>query len=140
MRESWTVKEVDTMPDPLAADVVRLHAANRGEYGARKMKRALACEGKTASRRRIARIMKENGLSSAYSIRTFKPHAGKVNPSGAPNVVARDFSSRAPGRTSARTSRTCASADDGTTSASWSTCQTGRSSGIRAGRARMRSW
>lgn len=83
-------------PDPLAADVVRLHAANRGEYGARKMKRALAREGKTASRRRIARIMKENGLSSAYSIRKFKPHAGKVNPSGAPNVVARDFSGRAP--------------------------------------------
>jgi transposase InsO family protein len=60
------------------------------------MKRALAREGKTASRRRIARIMKENGLSSAYSIRKFKPHAGKVDPSDAPNVVARDFSGRAP--------------------------------------------
>lgn len=83
-------------PDPLAADVVRLHAANRGEHGARKMKRALAREGKTASRRRVARIMKENGPSSAYSIRKFKPHAGKADPSGAPSVVARDFSGRAP--------------------------------------------
>ena len=83
-------------PDPIAPDVLAAHEASRGRYGARKIKAALARSGKTASRRRICRIMRENGLSSAYGKKRYKAHPGKANEADLPNIVARGFRGRLP--------------------------------------------
>ena len=83
-------------PDPIEPDALAVHEASRGRYGSRKIKAALARSGKTVSRRRICRIMRENGLSSAYGRKRFKVHPGKPNEADAPNIVARGFRGRAP--------------------------------------------
>lgn len=83
-------------PDPIEPDVVAAHEASRGRYGARKIKAALARAGVTASRRRICRIMRDNGLASAYGRKKFKCHPGRPNEAELPNVVARQFGGRSP--------------------------------------------
>lgn len=83
-------------PDPLTPEVVAACEANRRAYGARKIEAALERRGPCASRRRIGRIMKENGLAGAYSKAKFKAHAGKADETDALNVVAREFDGRAP--------------------------------------------
>ena len=59
-------------PDPVGPDVPGAFEASRGGYGARRPKVALERAGTTASRRRICRIMREDGLSSACSGRAPK--------------------------------------------------------------------
>lgn len=71
-------------------------AANEGRYGSRKIKASLERSGVTVSRRRVCRIMRENGLVSAYGRKRFKVHPGAVNEADVPNVVARGFDGRAP--------------------------------------------
>ena len=83
-------------PDPIEPDALAVHEASRGRYGPRKTKAALARSGKTVSRRRICRIMRENGLSSAYGGKRLKVHPGKPNEADAPSIAARGFRGRAP--------------------------------------------
>ena len=83
-------------PDPIEPDVPAAHEASRGRHGARKIKASLARRGITASRRRICRIMRENGLASAYGRKKPKCHPGRSNEAGLPNVVARQFGGREP--------------------------------------------
>ncbi len=83
-------------PDPVEPAVLAAHEAGRGRYGARKIKAALSRDGITASRRRICRIMRKNGLTSAYGRRRFKCHPGRPNEADLPNVVAGEFGGRAP--------------------------------------------
>lgn len=59
-------------PDPAAPAVVAAHAASKGRYGSRKIKASLERSGVTVSRRRVCRIMRENGLVSAYGRKRFK--------------------------------------------------------------------
>lgn len=89
-------EEGPKQPDPLEPEVVLAYEANRRAYGACKIKAALERRGFRASRRRIGRIMKQNGLVSAYAKAKFKAHAGKVNEADLPNIVAREFDGRAP--------------------------------------------
>ena len=83
-------------PDPIEPDVLAAHEASRGRYGARKIKASLARRGITASRRRICRIMRENGLASAYGRKKLERHPGKPSEADLPNVVARQFGGREP--------------------------------------------
>lgn len=83
-------------PDPATPAVVAAHAASKGRYGSRKIKASLERSGVTVSRRRVCRIMRENGLVSAYGRKRFKVHPGAVNEADVPNVVARGFGGRAP--------------------------------------------
>ncbi|MBT2764300.1 IS3 family transposase [Paenibacillus sp. ISL-20] len=46
---------------------------NRKAYGTRKIKTKLQEQGLIVSRRRIGRIMREQGLVSTYTIAQFKP-------------------------------------------------------------------
>lgn len=64
--------------------------------GPRKIKASPGRPGVTVSRRRACRIMRENGLVSAYARKRFKVHPGAVNEADAPNVVARGLGGRAP--------------------------------------------
>ena len=86
----------EAAPDPATACVVDAYERGRGRYGARKIKAALERRGITLSRRRIGRIMKENGLVSAYTKAAFRPHSAKVNEADVPNVVGRRFDGHAP--------------------------------------------
>ena len=61
-------------PDPAVPAVVAAHAASKGRYGSRKIKASLERSGVTVSRRRVCRIMRENGLVSAYGRKRFKVH------------------------------------------------------------------
>ena len=88
--------EAEAAPDPATACVVDAYERGRGRYGAGKIKAALERRGITLSRRRIGRIMKENGLVSAYTKAAFRPHSAKVNEADVPNVVGRRFDGHAP--------------------------------------------
>lgn len=79
-------------PDPIEPDVLGAFGASRGGYGARRLKVALARSGITASRRRILR---ENGLSSAYSGRGPRPSRPAAPPDAA-NVLGRGFDGHRP--------------------------------------------
>ena len=63
----------------------------RNNYGTRKIKVELAKEGKIVSRRRIGRIMKQEGLVSNYTIAQFNPHVPKCNEDAIENILARNF-------------------------------------------------
>lgn len=83
-------------PDPVEPDVLAVHAESRGRYGARKVKASLERRRVVASRGRISRIMRGNGLSSAYGRRRFRAHPGKPNEAELPNVLDRSFDGYAP--------------------------------------------
>lgn len=89
-------KDEPKQPDPLTPEVFLAYESNRSAYGARKIKAALERRGFRASRRRIGRIMKGNGLVSAYAKAKFKAHAGSANEADLPNIVAREFDGHAP--------------------------------------------
>lgn len=83
-------------PDPVEPDALAVHAESKGRYGARKAKASLERRGVVASRRRISRIMRENGLSSAYGRKRFEAHPGKPNEAEPPNALDRSFDGYAP--------------------------------------------
>lgn len=88
--------EAEPEPDPIAGDVVEAFEASRGEYGAPRIKRALARKGVVASRRRIARVMRSEGLVSSYAKARFRPRGAKANEADLPNVLDREFDGYAP--------------------------------------------
>ena len=73
----WAIShpEPERADDPIAGDAVRICEDNCREYGAPKIKRALASEGIMASRRRIKRMMNQKCLVSAYTRKKYKPRA-----------------------------------------------------------------
>lgn len=83
-------------PDPVEPDVLAVHAESKGRYGAGKAKAPPGRRGVVASRGRISRIMRGNGLSSAYGRRRFRAHPGKPNEAELPNVLDRSFDGYAP--------------------------------------------
>ena len=70
-----------TLIDPITNDVIRVFKSNRRCYGTRRIREALSNEGIIASRRRIGRIMRENGLVSAYTVAKYKPCLLYTSPS-----------------------------------------------------------
>ncbi|MCH4891314.1 IS3 family transposase [Acidaminobacter sp. JC074] len=89
----YELQKTETEPviDPLTKDVIRIFKANRKCYGTRRIRKALRDEGIIASRRRIGRIMKENGLISTYTVAKYKPHKPSVNEAKIENKVNREF-------------------------------------------------
>jgi len=72
----------------LIREIFRL---SRNNYGTRKIKKELAKKGEIVSRRRIGRIMKQEGLVSSYTVAQFKHHVSKCNEDKIENVVDRKF-------------------------------------------------
>lgn len=64
---------------------------SRNNYGSRKIKVELAKLGIIASKRRISRIMKENGLVSSYTVKQFKIHRQTCNNDPIVNKLNRNF-------------------------------------------------
>lgn len=80
----------------LVEKIINIFKASRNNYGTRKIKVELHKCGYQISRRRIGRIMKENGLVSNYTAARFKSHAGKYNEEPIENVVNREFTDQPP--------------------------------------------
>ncbi|WP_188778825.1 IS3 family transposase, partial [Paenibacillus hunanensis] len=77
--------------DDLTQAIVEIFHKNRKAYGTRKLKVELQERGVIVSRRRIGRIMQEQGLVSTYTIAQFKPHKTVCNESRTANVLDREF-------------------------------------------------
>ena len=75
----------------LVKSIQEIFRLSRNNYGTRKIKVELAKEGKIVSRRRIGRIMKQEGLVSNYTIAQFKPHVPKCNEDAIENILDRNF-------------------------------------------------
>ncbi|MDY0409874.1 IS3 family transposase [Paracerasibacillus soli] len=87
----YEAKVRDVQDEELTALIVKVFKDSRNIYGQRKIKRELQRQGWTVSRRRIGRIMKEQGLVSKYTVAQFKPSKTTVNESEVGNVLNREF-------------------------------------------------
>lgn len=77
--------------DALTEAIMEIFHKNRKAYGTRKMKVKLQERGFVVSRRRIGRIMKEQGLVSTYTVAQYKPHKTACNEATTGNVLDREF-------------------------------------------------
>ena len=75
----------------LPAAIIDIFKASRNNYGTRKIKCELAKLDIIASRRRIGRMMKQEGLVSTYTTALFHPQKDTCNESKMENVVNRKF-------------------------------------------------
>lgn len=77
--------------DDLTTTIIEIFQKSRQNYGTRKIKVELKKLGHQVSRRRIGRIMNEQGLVSNYTVAQFKPHSTKCNESDQKNELNREF-------------------------------------------------
>lgn len=82
----------------LAREIGRVLGAGRGIYGSPKVYHALRREGVRTSRKRVARIMRENGWRGATRGNAGRPSGERrvARSAGAPDLVRRDFSAGGP--------------------------------------------
>ena len=122
----------------LLAHVRSAFTLSNGTYGSPRMVHELRDNGLTIGRRRVARLMRENGLRARQKRRfkrtTDSLHAFPI----APNLL--DRTSQRPGRKSVSTSPTCGPARAGSTSPSSSTCSPGASSAGQPAIGFTRNW
>ena len=88
--------EAKQRPDEigLSTEITEIFKTSRNNYGTRKIKKELMKTGKQVSRRRIGRIMKQEGLVSNYTTAQFKPQKDTCNESKTENVLDRQFQNR----------------------------------------------
>ncbi|WP_412680718.1 IS3 family transposase, partial [Brevibacillus porteri] len=82
--------------DEVEQAIIRIFDENQRVYGTRKIKATLQKEGRIVSRRRIGRLMKKNGLVSAYTVAQYKPHKSPCNDSPIQNELNREFTKDEP--------------------------------------------
>ncbi|MDQ0220405.1 transposase InsO family protein [Peribacillus cavernae] len=87
----YEAKERVTQEEELITAIIEIFHKSRQNYGTRKIKHELKKLDIVAPRRRIGRIMKENGLVSKYTVAQFKPHIEKCNVSEVKNELNRKF-------------------------------------------------
>ena len=88
--------EAKQRPDEtgLSTEITEIFKTSRNNYGTRKIKKELMKTGKQVSRRRIGRIMKQEGLVSNDTTTQFKPQKDTCNESKTENVLDRQFQNR----------------------------------------------
>mgnify|MGYP002471319298 CR=1 FL=1 len=88
--------EAKQRPDEsgLASEIKEIFRTSRNNYGTRKIKKELVKTGKQVSRRRIGRVMKQEGLVSNYTATQFKPQKDTCNESKTENILNRQFQDR----------------------------------------------
>src|SRR5690625_4281185 len=87
----YHAKERDNNDDIITKHVVQIFKDSRNIYGQRKIKKELHKLGYQVSRRRIGRIMKDQGLVSKYTVSQYKPTKTSCNESKVNNVLVREF-------------------------------------------------
>lgn len=75
----------------LVNEIIDIFKSSRNNYGTRKIKVELEKRNYIVSRRRIGRIMRDEGLVSNYTVAQFKPHIDTCNESKVANLVNRKF-------------------------------------------------
>lgn len=80
----------------LSEKIKAIHAASRQTYGSPRIQAELREQGETCSRKRVARLMRQEGLQAKMKQR-FKTTT-RVNPAAkaAPNLLAQDFTAQQP--------------------------------------------
>ena len=75
----------------IAKEITRIFKESRNNYGAHKIKKELAelLKPMMVSRRRIRRLMKEQGFVSNYTIAQFKPNKSMCNEAPVKNELQR---------------------------------------------------
>jgi len=87
----YEAKQRDNQDEELTKLISGIFKESRDNYGQRKIKIELKKIGWTVSRRRIGRIMKEQGLVSKYTVAQYKPTKTTCNESEVGNVLGREF-------------------------------------------------
>ncbi len=82
----------------LGTKIRAFHAASGGTYGSPRIIRDLKADDEAVSRKRVARLMRENGLSGKTPRRFRRTTDSKHDLPIADNLVARDFNPDAPNR------------------------------------------
>lgn len=82
----------------LSEAVREAHAASRGVYGAPRVRAELRASGFSVSRKRVARLMREQGLAGVTRRRKFRTTIRNAERRPAPDLVNREFSASAPNR------------------------------------------
>lgn len=85
----------DPEKNKLSDRIKYIFKKSKNNYGSRKIKVELAKLGLIVSRRKISRIMKENGLVSNYTVKQFKVEKTSCNEKKIPNIIDRKFDDRA---------------------------------------------
>ena len=94
-RASYYYEKVREPDDSeLVENITDIFKASRNNYGTRKIKLDLAEREIIASRRRIGRIMKQEGLVSSYTVAKYRPQKDTCNESNIENVVDRKFNNQ----------------------------------------------
>ncbi len=84
--------------DALAVEIRAIHKQNKQRYGSRKMRLELIRLGRRANHKRVARLMRENGLFSRRVRRREVTTDSKHSLPVAPNVLNREFTATQPNR------------------------------------------
>src|SRR5690625_4677677 len=87
----YEAKERDNQEEELTKLIVEIFKNSRSIYGQRKIKVELQKLGWQVSRRRIGRIMREQGLVSKYTVAQYKPTKSTCNESEVGNLLNREF-------------------------------------------------
>ena len=87
----YEAKIRDNQDEELTKLIIDIFKKSRDNYGQRKIKIELEKKGWQVSRRRIGRMMKEQGLVSKYTVAQFKPTKTTVNETEVGNTLNREF-------------------------------------------------
>jgi putative transposase len=77
--------------ETLGARIRAIHAHSRGTYGAPRVRAELAAEGQAVSQKRVARLMRQAGLSGVSRRRRFSTTTRDHQARPAPDLVDRNF-------------------------------------------------
>jgi len=90
-------EQLRALQDSELAEIIKdIFIRNRSNYGTRKIKIELQQQGLQISRRRIGRLMKQEGLVSNYTVAQFKPHPAACNEASTQNRLQRQFNQDKP--------------------------------------------
>lgn len=84
-------KKYNAEEEKLTQHIKEIFKNSRNNYGSRKIKVELKKKGIIASKRRIRRIMKENGFVSTYTVKQYKVHKQTSNNDKIDNKLKRNF-------------------------------------------------
>lgn len=90
----YKYREVKKEKDEHTEIVSKIFNDNHKCYGTRRIKKELSRQGIILSRRKIGRIMAQEGLVSNYTVMQYKVHSKGVNNDPIPNELGREFLGR----------------------------------------------
>jgi putative transposase len=96
---AWTERPPSTraQEDAILLERIRaIHTRSRGTYGARRILADLRAQGVRCARKRVARLMRQAGLTGAQRRRYRGTTRQKPDAVAAPDLVQRDFTASAP--------------------------------------------